>query len=102
MKLVFAAPASTLPFLSTALLSQVSCASAEPTAKVEIKATEISVSSFPPLARLRESGFAKTSSASFETADNHSFEYWNAGNRLSPSFVPPGSTIFLSTNLRLS
>src|ERR1700730_297989 len=36
------------------------------------------------------------------TADNHSLEYWNAGSVLSPSFVPPGSTILLSANLRLS
>ena len=35
-------------------------------------------------------------------ADNHSLEYWNAGSVLSPSFVPPGSTILLSANLRLS
>jgi hypothetical protein len=36
------------------------------------------------------------------TANNHSLEYWNAGSILSPSFVPPGSTILLSANLRLS
>jgi len=29
-------------------------------------------------------------------------EYSNAGNILSPSFVPPGSTILLSSNLRPS
>jgi len=33
------------------------------------------------------------------TANNHSLEYWNAGSILSPSFVPPGSTILLSANL---
>ena len=36
------------------------------------------------------------------TADNHSLEYSNAGSIVSPSFVPPGSTILLSANLRLS
>ena len=29
-------------------------------------------------------------------------EYSNTGSILSPSFVPPGSTILLSSNLRLS
>ena len=32
----------------------------------------------------------------------HYLEYWNAGSILSPSFVPPGSTILSSANLRLS
>ena len=34
--------------------------------------------------------------------DRHSLAYSNAGSILSPSFDPPGSTIFLSANLRLS
>ena len=37
------------------------------------------------------------------TTDNHCLAYSNAGNIVSPSFVPPGSTILLSgSNLRLS
>jgi len=32
----------------------------------------------------------------------HSLEYSNAGSILSPSFDPPGNTIFLSANFRLS
>jgi hypothetical protein len=36
---VFAAPASGLPSLPTALLSQLSCASADPMAKADISAT---------------------------------------------------------------
>jgi hypothetical protein len=36
------------------------------------------------------------------SADCHSLVYWNVGSILSPSFVPPGSTILLSANLRLS
>ena len=35
--------------------------------------------------------------------DNHCLAYSNAGSIVSPSFVPPGSTILLSgSNLRLS
>ena len=33
---------------------------------------------------------------------DHSLEYSNAGSILSPSFDPPGNTIFLSANFRLS
>src|SRR5690348_2693537 len=33
---------------------------------------------------------------------NYSLAYLNSGSILRPSFVPPGSTNFLSTNFRLS
>jgi hypothetical protein len=47
---------------------------------------------------VRESFFV----LAYDTAENHSLEYWNVGSILSPSFVPPGSTILLSVNVRLS
>jgi hypothetical protein len=49
-----------------------------------------------------EIGAARLAGRTWTYADDHCLEYSNAGSMFSPSFDPPGSTILLSTNFRLS